>query len=852
MAKPTYFTICSKNYLAYALTLGRSLRAADPAARLVIFLADSPLAPEDAPSIEFETIAAEELDLPNFADMALSYSIMEFNTAIKPACFEYLFDHMGASSAVYLDPDIYVLKPLEHVEAAIADGAALVLTPHSLSPLDDGGDPDDLRLLRSGTFNLGFAAYRNEPDARDFLRWWKNRLSFDCRVALDEGIFVDQKWMDLAPSYIGSAKILRHPGYNAAYWNLLGRPITLVEGEWLASEKPLYFYHFSGVAPGDGSVFSKHQNRFAVDDIGDLRELLYKYLQQLDLNGHTRWRREPYAYALPRDMNGCDAFVRAAFRRVSSAEQRVADVDKSRLEAICNNRSVRVAQGADPIITNFTYEVWAQREDLRRLFDLSRRDDRARFNLWLMASGVEEHKIPSRLLSHICLPSSGSQVAEGKLPLKARIVHEGLKRRRLFAPVVRCLPKAWQAALKRKFQSLMSDEQEHNIDNLVSDGTEVPRIEIPIAVYGYFNAETGLGQAVRREFRALRSAGIPAVARSFQAEQFKNQEVFEFDYDAGLDVAQIHLIHVNADQVVVADTWADPDVFASRHYRIGFWAWELERFPSNWRAALDKVDEIWTPSRFVANSIKAVTEKPVYTFAHPVPIESLSKVDREVRQSFALPQRVPIFLSIFDFNSFTERKNPEGVLEAFERAREKVRDLRLVLKCHGGARFDSVRAKLFERARSVEGVHIIDRVLNRDEMRRLFAACDGLISLHRSEGFGLTIAEAMAHGKAVIATDYSGSTDYFDAAVGIPVRYDVVPVASGAYPYGDGASWAEPDVLDAEAALVRFALDGKLRDRLGLAAQARIAERLSIDRVGRLMSERIDEIRRTLAKNKIS
>ena len=188
--------------MAYALTLGRSLRKADPNAEFVIFLADERPDPTATPDIEFELVPASELPLPYFSDMAVRYSIMEFNTAIKPACFKYLLGERGHVGAVYLDPDIYVLRPLDHVETALREGANLVLTPHALSPLDDGEDPDDLRILRTGAYNLGFAAFSRSKHSLAFLDWWDARLAKDCRVALDDGLFVDQKWMDLAPSYV--------------------------------------------------------------------------------------------------------------------------------------------------------------------------------------------------------------------------------------------------------------------------------------------------------------------------------------------------------------------------------------------------------------------------------------------------------------------------------------------------------------------------------------------------------------------------------------------------------------------------------------------------------------------------
>lgn len=845
MAKPAYFSICSKNYMAYVLTLGRSLKRADPDADFTIFLADAPLSENEAADVEFKTVAAVDLDLPNFSDMVLRYSIMELNTAVKPACFRYLFEQCGDPAAVYLDPDILVLRPLEHVEAALKAGAELVLTPHSLTPLDDGGDPDDLRLLRTGAYNLGFAAIARSEATSRFLEWWNARLATDCRVALDDGMFVDQKWMDLAPSYLEKTTILRHPGYNVAYWNLCGRPVTRGPDGWLASGEPLFFFHFSGVVPGDGTVFSRHQNRFGADDIGELNTLLQDYLHRLAVNGHDGWRTAPYAFALPGDMKGIDGFARAAFRRRHPEPLSSTGFDLAAFEALCNAPAEMIGSDTGSMVTNLTYEIWAQRPDLRRIFDLSRRDERERFNAWLLTSGAEEHRIPERFLAHIGKPAGAPPVAEPSL--KARAVMALVRRRAALRPVLWFLPPRWVDAARRRLNAAIAGPKGAEI---VGGPVEPDTRRLPLAVYGYFSTESGLGQAARREFRALRSAGVPAVARLVTAPDFQNREVFEYPFDDSGRGADIHLIHVNADQTAVAESWAPPEMFCADSYRIGFWAWELERFPQQWAAAFDRVDEIWTPSRFVANGVAQMTGKPVRVFAHPVPVlgETDERARREARTAFALPQDGVIFLSLFDFNSYTERKNPMGVLDAFERARREAPDLRLVLKCHGGPRHDRERLRIFERVRDMEGVYIIDRVLDAPEMDRLFSACDGLISLHRSEGFGLTIAEAMARGKAVVATNYSGCTDFFDAEVGEPVDYALIDVPSGAYPHGEVAQWAEPDTAAAADALVRLSSDEVLRARLGAAARGRVSERLSLDRIGRTMAERLNEIRRGLKR----
>jgi len=834
MPKPLYFTICSINYLGYAITLGRSLQSADPDARFVIFLADEGVTAGDHERIGFEVIEARELAIPTFSDMALRYSIMEFNTAIKAACFQHAFDVLGADAAVYLDPDILVLERLDHVEEALADGAELVLTPHSLAPLDDGADPDDIRLMRTGVYNLGFCAFANTPEARAFIRWWADRMAVDCRVALDEGLFVDQKFLDLGPAYIPRTQILRHPGYNVAYWNLLHRPVSREGESWRAGGAPLHFFHFSGVVPDDPSVFSKHQDRFSVSDIGPLRSLLNDYLARLKANGHARWRVRPYAFAHGPDGTPVHDIARAAWRRAHPSPVAEIEFAASDLAALCNEASPDVPQGGAPPVTRFAYEVWALRPDLRDAFDLQSVSGRVGFSEWLRSTGVREHNIPEEYL-----PQRSSAGAGDVSLFWAEIG----RRRALLRPVARLLPRRVVSAARRR--AGLPESAAAQTDGQVSPVEGDPEsLSGSIAVFGYFRAESGVGEGARRAFRALRTVGRPVSARALPTHGvFEDSVPFEHPVRAGEFRAEAHLFHMNADETLhVSERLAD--AFAPTRPRIGYWAWELDLFPAAWIPAARRLDEIWTPSTFVRDVVAAKVDCPVHVIAHPTPCPapSPSGSKQAARRRFALPPERVLALTMLDFNSFASRKNPEAVLAAFQMIASQRPELGLVVKCHGGVRHDRRRFELLARLNAQPGVYVIDRVLNPAEIDALYEAADMLVSLHRCEGFGLTIAEAMARGLPVVATDHSGSRDLIDHMVGFPVPCELIPVPEGAYPFANGARWADPSLDAAADALGRLAADEELRKRLGDAARTRIAEGYSYERIGRAMSERLDAL----------
>ncbi|MEM6890480.1 MAG: hypothetical protein AAF636_20460, partial [Pseudomonadota bacterium] len=267
-----HFTICARNYLAYALTLRSSLLAVEPNAEFVIFLADEDV---DRSWLEdVQILPVSEIGASEFEAMAFRYTLMEFSTAIKPWCFEYLLDNLGYERAIYLDPDIFVYRPLEKVDDAFDDGASVVLTPHLLTPLEDDFSPGDRDILRSGTFNLGFAGFAKTAEAAAFLKWWKTQLTNHCLVDFPNGLFVDQKFVEFAPSFIDRLTVLRHPGYNVAYWNLANREVAELKNGWTVNGEPLVFFHFSGVIPDDGTVFSKYQDRFSIDNIGVVCRML--------------------------------------------------------------------------------------------------------------------------------------------------------------------------------------------------------------------------------------------------------------------------------------------------------------------------------------------------------------------------------------------------------------------------------------------------------------------------------------------------------------------------------------------------------------------------------------------------
>jgi glycosyltransferase involved in cell wall biosynthesis len=363
------FTIVSANYIGFAATLMQSVRKHHPNAARFIILSD---AYRDFPDIDLaaEVIACDELNIAFLDNMKLWYSVIEFNTAVKPFVFSYMFNDTEFSSAVYLDPDILLFSPLEEVYFALEDHS-VVLTPHMMKSLQDGKEPSDLTIMKSGVYNLGFLGLKNDLDARNLVKWWSERLFAHCRVDIAGNMFTDQRWMDLAPVLVDKPYILRHPGYNVAYWNIVHRRVALTaEGDWTVDDAPLRFFHFSGIKPNDDSIFSKHQNRFTVENLGFVADLCAIYRAAVLANHWYEYSQVEYAFGKFPDGRPIADQMRKWILRA---------VDEGRLSA---NKSLDVGSaffdepddklfGDGGRLTRFAYQYWLDRPDLQHAFDLT-------------------------------------------------------------------------------------------------------------------------------------------------------------------------------------------------------------------------------------------------------------------------------------------------------------------------------------------------------------------------------------------------------------------------------------------------------------------------------------------------
>lgn len=389
------FTIVSANYIALAATLMQSVRDHDPGAARFIVLVD---AMQDFPGLDLaaELLPADACGIAGFGNMALWYDVMELNTAVKPSVFLHLFGR-GFGQVAYLDPDILVTAPLQPVWDGL-EGHSCVLTPHHLQPLQDGRHPNDLAIMKSGVYNLGFLGLRNDEDAARLARWWADRLLTGCRVDLPGHMFTDQRWMDLAPAFVPRTLILRHPGCNLAYWNLPHRQVRgSAAAGFTVDGQPLVFAHFSGIKPDDPHSFSKHQNRYTAATLPPaMAELCVEYRRRVMRNGWARTGALPYAFSRFPDGRRIEPVMRRWLLRALDAGR----LDPQEPVCIPSNFFDHPEDGAalGAPMTRLMHQLWLDRLDLQAHFLVATPAGAAAYRNWFLSgeaaiSGVDPRSI---------------------------------------------------------------------------------------------------------------------------------------------------------------------------------------------------------------------------------------------------------------------------------------------------------------------------------------------------------------------------------------------------------------------------------------------------------------------------
>jgi glycosyltransferase involved in cell wall biosynthesis len=364
--------------------------------------------------------------------------------------------------------------------------------------------------------------------------------------------------------------------------------------------------------------------------------------------------------------------------------------------------------------------------------------------------------------------------------------------------------------------------------------------ELGLNLIGYYRGDLGLGDALRYITKAIEKANIPFLVRRLNTRLIKSQNNSLLNpYVSRYCKYPINCITINPDTLYLLPLWVNYTEWAKK-YNVAYWFWELENFPQEWRYVLPIIDEIWVNTEFVATAMRQAHSRVIKI---PFAIEFEKPSVQLSREYFRLPEQGFLFLTVFDFQSAVARKNPQAVIKAFLSAfRKNDSNAFLILKSINGHLHAQAFAELKSIANNDSRILFIDEQFSSEEVRGLMQCADCYVSLHRSEGLGLGMAESMYLGKPVIATAYSGNLEFMNAQTACLIPYQEIAVGPNEYLFSTQQKWADPDIQEAATAMQKMCSDRDYRNQLGNNAQIYMHQFHSFAVMGKAISQRLEQL----------
>lgn len=517
--------------------------------------------------------------------------------------------------------------------------------------------------------------------------------------------------------------------------------------------------------------------------------------------------------------------------------------------------SINTGIDGAPELTWLMYLVWRTSDDLKRHFDLEKLKDRQAYLAWFFFDGVPQLKlgplVAPRWRTWLSTPVLNS-INGAAVPRAAYLLWQKHPQ----------LQKAFDlgtdqgiTALSLWAKEVWDTQKELSwIRQIEKPLTRTKRVEsrpFGLNLIGFVFGELGIGEDVRMAVAACEAANIPfAIVNIHAGETLRQNDQLLAGHISNTssknDLApySFNLFCLTAFDTARVYLERGEELFEGR-YNLGWWPWELPVWPKNWQLAFDLIDEIWAATTFthkmysVAVSPSGLDKTPVTLMPMPASVERVTPMSRD---QLGLPKEKFLFLYVFDFNSYLARKNPLAAIHAFNQAFSREDDcVNLVLKTMN-SNPDNPAWKNFTRECSADDrIIVIDRTMERGEVLGLIQACDAYISLHRAEGLGRTLAEAMLFGKTVIGTDFSGNVDFLNKSTGYPVKWNRVRLKKGEYTFvepSDKSWWAEP--ITSHAA---WAMQQARSNREIIQPESFAKKFFSPKRIGNLMLLRLNFLR---------
>ncbi|HTA35138.1 MAG TPA: glycosyltransferase [Solirubrobacteraceae bacterium] len=728
---------------------------------------------------------------------------------------------LSAAPAVHLPNTAWVLADLRPLESLLRSHAVVLVPRASVDVPDDGLEPSLEQLERAGRIDDTIVAIDGGDDSRAFLQWWSGHVqqtlgSLDAFQVGDRP--EDRPWLarflELAPARFATG-VLDGAGCDLSLWNLHRHTLeSSDDGVLVDGRTPLRLLNLPGFDPDRPYRLAANASRARVSRSPVLRELCESYAEQLRQSG---WRDADHRHEVGRSLGEgfvYDDSLRATYSRALALGEGFEDLfsDAGTRAFLAWLEGPAPRGGAYGINRYVFHRVSRERPDVLRTYPDLDGEDGPGYVEWCWAFGRAELGIPDRFMP----PHPGGPVAAAAQPQ---------------APPVAPVPTA-----QPEVPSVTPAADRAPLDMLP------PADGLAVRLTGYLGHTLGLGAAARGYVQALGTAGVPVSTVTVPlhhlalpvplADSYGRHGFEDVVHEGGHG---FEIVAVNADELPSFVERLGESYFEGP--RIGIWGWETNSIPPRWQRAFALVQEVWVYSRFMAENIGAVAPVPVIALPPPVqrPAEAAEPVRLGVPGGFT-------FLFVFDYLSTVQRKNPVGLIEAFRRAFAPGEGPQLLIKTINGPLRPLAEEEVLWAADGREDVHVIDRSLSGAELNGLMAACDCYVSLHRAEGFGLTLAEAMAIGKPTIATGYSGNVDFMDEQNSYLVDYEIGRVGPECEIYPPEGEWANPSVEHAAELMRSVYSDREEAARRGARAAQDIARSLSPEATGAAMRERLQQL----------
>ncbi len=823
-------TVASKNFLPQLRAMVRSYRAHHPGGRIFVLLVD------DADGIPITadalclSVRITDLPIESLSQMRMRYGVADLCAAVRPTLIKYLFERHNAEHIVYLDPDLFFTGPMVDLPLLFKKHEIL-LTPQITAPFPNGQvAPSEFSVLSSGSFNSGFVGLTKGMNASAFLDWWETRLKKYCFRRPQEQMFGDQRWLDLVPMMFEGVHIIRDPSYNIASWNLHERPLDCRDGRFFVRGTPAAFFHMSGFRPGSPPTFCGYAHLFPLAESDALKKLSRIYQEALVDGGYDE--KLHLEYDFDRFDNGvciCPV-IRRIYDSLGESAKRFGDpLQTDNPDSFFVWLTQPLASGPNgSTLTNLHASLFMLIPEAHLRFPTLTRTHFADFGRWLLR---EERLHKTFDLDPVFLaPLLPLQEPVRRTTLRDR-TNALLWKRHTCAPY-QFLCKSLKTLIGRRiYYSLKPLPLDVLLSIRPAINTENTR---GITVVGCLQAESGIGEGLRGHILALQTVGVPVRGINIRSAPGRQEERLP-EIPLSTAVGNGAALFVGSpDELPMIQRSVERDHGGRRIAHI---AWELSFFPERYLPLLRSLDEIWAPSRFAADSIGMLSPVPVLRIPYVI---DTTPTQWKQRKDFRISEKRFVFLFIFDYFSTIERKNPLQLIESFRRAFGDDPSVLLVLKTSHGKDAPDARERVLSAIGDAGNILVIDEYLTRPEVLDLIRCCDSYVSLHRSEGFGMPLAEAMSLGKPVIATNYGGSTDFLDATCGYPIAYRLSAITTSIGPYDAGALWAEPDTDHAAALLREVFTNREEATSRAERAEEVIKSRFSSQTVGELMRRRLE------------